>query len=77
MQKYTIKLIKQISKEILDGKINAKPYYIVNEKKTPCSYCEYKSICQFNPKLKGNDYFYIGKQSRQELLNQINTDVEK
>lgn len=77
LQKYTIKLIKQISKEILDGKINAKPYYIVNEKKTPCSYCEYKSICQFNPKLKGNDYFYIGKQSRQELLNQINTDVEK
>ena len=77
LQKYTIKLIKEISKEILDGKIGMRPYYIVNEKKTPCSYCEYKSICQFNPKLKENNYFYIGKNSRQEVLDEINNDMKK
>ena len=71
LQKYTIKLIKQISKEILDGNIDLKPYYVVNNKKTPCSYCEYKSICQFNPKLAGNKYNYIGNKTRQELLDEI------
>lgn len=34
LQRHTIDIIKQISKEILDGEINLKPYYIVNEKKT-------------------------------------------
>ena len=71
LQKYTIKIIKQISKEIFDGEINLKPYYIVNGKKTPCSYCEYKSICQFNPRMKGNNYFYVGNKPRQEILDEL------
>lgn len=71
LQKYTIKLIKQISKEILEGQINIKPYYIINEKKTPCSYCEYKTICRFNPKFKENNYFYVGKKPNQEILDEI------
>ena len=75
LQKYTIKLIKQISKEILDGNIDLKPYYSVNNKKTPCSYCEYKSICQFNPKLAGNKYNYIGNKPRQEILDEISKNI--
>ena len=74
LQKYTTKLIKEISKEILDGKINLKPYYTVSGKNTPCSYCEYKSICRFNPRIAGNNYFYVGNKSRQEILNQINNE---
>lgn len=35
--------IKEISKEILDGKIDIKPY--IYNKKTVCDYCKYKSIC--------------------------------
>ena len=76
LQKYTTKLIKEISKEILDGKINLKPYYTVSGKKTPCIYCEYKSICRFNPRIAGNNYFYVGNKSRQEILNQINNEEQ-
>ena len=76
LQKYTTKLIKEISKEILDGKINLKPYYTVSGKNTPCSYCEYKSICRFNPRIAGNNYFYVGNKSRQEILNQINNEEQ-
>ena len=43
LQDYIYKTLKQISKEILSGKIDIKPY---NKKgKTPCKYCEYKAIC--------------------------------
>ena len=46
LQEYMYKIIKEISKEILGGKIDLKPYY--KDKKTPCKYCDYKSICEFN-----------------------------
>ena len=71
LQKYTNKIIKQISKEIIEGKIDLKPYYSIKEKNTPCRFCEYKSICQFNPKFKGNDYKFIENKSEQEVLNNI------
>lgn len=59
LQEKVSKIIKQISTEILDGKIDIKPYsYKTN---TGCDYCEFKSICMFNPNLKQNTYNYIKK----------------
>ena len=69
LQDYIYKTIKEISKEILNGKIDIKPYN--KNGKTPCSYCEYKSICGFNPKQKNNKYNYIDKKSKQEIIKQM------
>lgn len=52
-------IIKNISKEILNGKINIEPYNY--NKHTGCDYCEYKSICNFDPNFKNNTYNYIKK----------------
>ena len=71
IQKYTNKIIKQISKEILSGNIEIKPYYNQKEKKTPCMYCTYKSICQFNSKMKNNDYRFIPNMKRQEIIEKM------
>lgn len=71
LQKYTMRLLKQISKEILSGNINIKPFYNTKTKKTPCSYCEYKAICGFNTKLAKNDYMYINFDSKEEVLESI------
>ncbi len=69
LQKYTKNIISQISKEIFSGNIDIKPYYM--KKKTPCEYCEYKSICNFNPKFKNNDYRYIKNMSKEYILEEI------
>ena len=45
-------------------------FYIKN-KKTPCEYCEYKTICQFKAGTYGNNYKYIGRQEKQEILDKI------
>lgn len=45
LQEYTNNLIKQISEEILSGKIDIKPYSNIKEKQDACTYCNYKSIC--------------------------------
>ena len=70
LQNYMEKILKQISKEILEGNIKIEPYYQVQNKKTPCEYCIYKSICQFNQVTK-NDYRYISNNSKEYVLEQM------
>ncbi len=69
LQKYMYKVIKQISNEILGGNIELKPYY--KNKKTPCKYCDYKSICAFNMGGCENKYNYIDSKSKEEILEKI------
>ena len=71
LQRYTNKIVKQISKEILSGNIELKPYYNEKERNTPCMYCNYKSICQFDSKFKNNDYRFIPNLKRQEIIEKL------
>lgn len=61
LQKQVKKIIKDISTEILKGKIDIHPYNYKN--KTGCDYCKYKTICMFNTGIKGNEYNYIKEKS--------------
>ena len=70
LQKYMDKIIKQISEEILSGDIEIKPYYNTKNKKTPCEYCAYRSICRFNQITK-NDYRYIPNMDKDVILGLI------
>ncbi len=69
LQKNVKRTIKEISKEILSGNINLKPYN--KKRKTPCDYCEYKSICQFDTSLCNNEYNYLTENKKEEILNKL------
>lgn len=71
LQKYTKNMLSKISEEILSGKIDVKPYYKVKGGKTPCEYCSYKSICQFNNGICKNSYYYIGNINKDAIIEQI------
>ena len=71
------KIIKQIADEILSGNIDLKPYYNLKNKKTPCDFCEYKLICNFNKNGCKNEYRYIGNFNKDFVLEQIKNDLEK
>ena len=69
LQNYIDKTIKDISKEILSGKIDLKPY---NKKgKTPCEYCSYKTMCGFNSGICKKNYRYIDSITKEELFEKI------
>lgn len=69
LQDYIDVTIKEIAKEILKGKIDLKPY---NKKgKTPCEHCSYKAICGFNPSQDGNEYNYIDKKSKDDIIKKM------
>lgn len=69
LQNYTDKTIKNIAKEILNGKIELKPYY--KDRKTPCEYCSYKTMCGFNSGICKKNYRYIDNITKEELFEKI------
>ena len=69
LQKKIKRLIKQISKEILSGKIDIKPVYNRKEKKSACEYCPYKTICGFNP--KQNSYSFVQNKTKEETFEKL------
>ncbi len=71
LQKYTNNLIKQISTEILSGNIDINPYYNVKNKRTPCEYCDYKCICNFNGADCKNGYNYINNVEKETILEMM------
>ena len=69
LQKYIGKIIKEIGKEILQGKIDLKP---TNYKgKTPCRYCEYHAICGFDARNNKNKYDYIENLSKDDIIRKM------
>ena len=68
LQKYTNRIIKQIGNEILSGDIRIKPYYKLKQGQTPCEYCKYKSICNFNTGIYKKEYNYIGNASKDVIF---------
>ena len=66
-----MKTIKNISKEILSGKIDIKPYH--KENATPCDFCSYKAICQFDKNKFGNDYNYIQNLTKDEVWEKMSS----
>ena len=69
MQDYIDVTIKEISKEIMSGNIELKPYN--KNGQTPCKYCNYKSICGFNTKQNGNKYNYIDKRTKDDIIKMM------
>ena len=72
LQKYINKTIREISNEIFKGNIELKPYY--KNKKTPCEYCSYKSMCGFNSGIIKKNYNFINKLNKEEILEKIRGD---
>ena len=77
IQEYTLKAIEEITTEILNGKIEIKPYYERKGKtKTPCMYCSYSSICAFKPGVDGNDYNYLETiKSNEESIEKMKSKI--
>ena len=77
LQRYMEKIITQISEGILGGNIEVKPYYNTGNKKTPCEYCKYKSICRFDENSKGNRKNYLTNLNKETIMELIKEDIQE
>ncbi|MDI9476546.1 MAG: helicase-exonuclease AddAB subunit AddB [Natronincolaceae bacterium] len=62
-------LVKEIGKEILKGYVKIEPYKKGQD--TPCKYCEFISICQFDSSFYENKHKYIKELKDEEVLDKI------
>ena len=75
LRKYVRKLIIELCEEMLEGNISIKPYKKNNY--TPCGFCEYSAICQFDTNIKGNQYRYINDKRDDEVLKCIREEMKE
>ncbi|TYR79567.1 helicase-exonuclease AddAB subunit AddB [Priestia megaterium] len=55
--------------EITEGKIDIAPYKLKD--KTPCTFCEYRSICQFDESMSDNEYRQLKSENQGIILEKI------
>lgn len=55
--------------EIMHGNIAIAPYRL--DKETACRFCSYAAVCQFDPLLPENDYRWLPRLPREEIMHQL------
>lgn len=66
--------IRQIGREILDGKIAANPYEKGNEE--ACTYCSYKKVCGFDGSIPGYEKRQLEDLDKQTLMQRMQETTE-
>ncbi len=67
--------IRDIGREILDGKIAANPYEKGNEE--ACTYCAYKKVCGFDGSIPGYEKRQLEDLDKQTLMQRMQETVEE
>ncbi|PRR78308.1 ATP-dependent helicase/deoxyribonuclease subunit B [Clostridium liquoris] len=75
LRKYVRETIVNLCEEMLEGNIGIKPYKR-KDSSTPCRFCEYSQICQFDTSVNGNGYRVINDKSDEEVWKLIKKSVE-
>ena len=71
---YVDTMIRQIGREILDGKIAANPYEKGNEE--ACTYCAYKKVCGFDGSIPGYEKRQLEDLDKQTLMQRMQETTE-
>lgn len=69
LQQFVLEKHKEAGNEIFEGKTSITPYRL--QQKTACEYCNFKSVCQFDPSDGSQGYRDLPKLEKQEVMQQI------
>src|SRR5207253_2258639 len=59
--------ISELADQMIDGLVEPRPYRI--GRVTPCSHCEYRALCRFEPAI--NSYHTLSPMKRSEVLDRV------
>lgn len=75
LRKYVRKLLSDISREIVKGKVSIQP--TKSKEGTACRFCSYLPVCQFDPGMKDNTYRQLTDRGNEETWKLIAESVGK
>lgn len=58
---------QEAGEQITDGRVSIEPYKLKD--KTPCTYCSFKSVCQFDESLEENEYRTLKAEKDHTILD--------
>lgn len=73
LQKYVHHTFENIGKDITEGVIDIAPYKMGN--KAACTFCNFKSVCQFDESLEDNQFRSLKDMKDSEAMEKIREEV--
>jgi ATP-dependent helicase/nuclease subunit B len=73
LQTYVRQTIRQIGTSITNGVVAVEPYRMGD--KIACTFCNYKSICEFDPLFTGNEYRILQSRSKDLVWQAMAIDI--
>ncbi|MCM3110483.1 helicase-exonuclease AddAB subunit AddB [Lederbergia lenta] len=73
LKRYVRNLYKKSGNRIVSGDVSIDPYKL--QDRTPCQFCPYRSVCQFDQSLEENNYRIIQPQKSSEALARMREEV--
>lgn len=69
LQDYIYDLMKQAGLSISNGEVELNPYQ--KKQQTACTFCSFRSVCQFDPTLEENEYRRLQDLKDEEVIQRI------
>lgn len=74
LRKYVRGLYQKTGDAIIDGQVEIAPFKLRD--KTPCTFCAYKSVCQFDESIENNRYRILAPQSNDTIFELIRKEAD-
>ena len=74
LRHYVREVYKKTGNEIIDGIVDIAPYKMKDKK--PCSFCSFKSVCQFDESISDNHFRILPAKSNDEVLESIRKEAD-
>ncbi len=74
LSRHVKKMYAETGNAITSGVADIKPYRLQN--KLPCTFCNYKTVCQFDPSLESNEYRVFKPAKKEEIFEAIREEEE-
>lgn len=74
MRQHVRKLYEASGNRIVSGETDITPYKLKD--RTPCQFCSFRSVCQFDQSLEENEYRVLPTAKPEDLLRKVREEVE-
>ncbi|MCM3767392.1 helicase-exonuclease AddAB subunit AddB [Neobacillus niacini] len=75
LKSYVRKIYQNTGNAIVEGKLDIAPYKLKD--KTPCTFCSFKSVCQFDESIEQNRYRILTPHSKETVLELIGKELRE
>lgn len=69
LRAYTRRIIQTVGQGITEGNISISPYKYKNQ--TPCQFCSFRPVCQFDQSKDNNQYRHLKQQDNMSVLSEL------